>query len=70
MPSDLTDSDLFASRLSIKPETFSRILHHLSGEEVIQLKGGWVKVLDVSAFRRLAESAGVCGGSLGPDGRA
>jgi CRP-like cAMP-binding protein len=60
---------VIASRLSIKPETFSRILQNLSKDQVIQVKGGWVKVLDSWALQGLAESVGVCGGSLGPDGR-
>ncbi len=57
---------VIASRLSIKPETFSRILKSLSQRGIIEVKGGWIKVTDTHELRAMAESAGVCGGNLGP----
>jgi len=43
-----------ASRLSVKPETFSRILHSLSSKGVIQVKSNRVSVLDPSKLQELA----------------
>lgn len=37
---------VLASRLSVKPETFSRILHKLADEELVKVKGGTVEILD------------------------
>ncbi|RRJ83395.1 Crp/Fnr family transcriptional regulator [Aestuariirhabdus litorea] len=38
---------LVASRLSIQPETFSRILHHLADEKIIHIKGKLITILDL-----------------------
>lgn len=47
-----TPKSIIASRLSIQPETFSRILHNLSKEGLISVKG---KVIHVHDTRRLRE---------------
>ncbi|WP_426414678.1 Crp/Fnr family transcriptional regulator [Aestuariirhabdus sp. LZHN29] len=38
---------LVASRLSIQPETFSRILHHLADEKIIRIKGKLITILEL-----------------------
>ncbi|MCL6415389.1 Crp/Fnr family transcriptional regulator [Aestuariirhabdus sp. Z084] len=38
---------LVASRLSIQPETFSRILHHLTDEKIISSNGKLITILDL-----------------------
>ena len=43
--------NIIASRLSITPETLSRILHTLSSSELITVSGLHVKVLDVEGLR-------------------
>lgn len=45
---------VMASRLSIKPETFSRILRHLQDDQVIVLKGAEIKLIDRQALQTLA----------------
>ncbi|EGV51771.1 transcriptional regulator [Candidatus Endoriftia persephone str. Guaymas] len=57
---------VLASRLSVKPETFSRILHNFSEQNLIKVKGGSITVLDPEGLHAHAESAGICGGSLSP----
>jgi len=37
---------VLASRLSVKPETFSRILHKLADEGLVKVNGGSVEILD------------------------
>ncbi|MET0101155.1 MAG: Crp/Fnr family transcriptional regulator [Sedimenticola sp.] len=49
---------ILASRLSVKPETFSRILHKLSDQGLVRVRGGTIEVLDP---RRLCDSAGLGG---------
>jgi CRP-like cAMP-binding protein len=46
---------VLASRLSVKPETFSRIIKHLSDSGVVTVHGGTVRVNDREALRREAE---------------
>ena len=59
------DSDVFelpvakqvvASRLSVKPETFSRIIKSLSDDRVIQIAGSRVTILDRAALDVVAET--------------
>ena len=59
------DSDVFelpvakqvvASRLSVKPETFSRIIKSLSDDGVIQVAGSRVTILDRPALDVVAET--------------
>lgn len=38
---------LVASRLSIQPETFSRIIHHLSEEKIIEVRGKLITILEL-----------------------
>ena len=57
---------VLASRLSVKPETFSRILHNFSNQGLVRVKGGHIEILNADGLRAQAESAGICGGSLGP----
>lgn len=56
---DLIELDVtkqvLASRLSIKPETFSRIVRDLSEQQVIQVEGRRVRVLDRPRLRQLAD---------------
>jgi len=44
---------IIASRLSIKPETFSRILLRLSKQELIEVHGNDITLLDVNGLREL-----------------
>ncbi len=46
---------VIASRLSVKPETFSRIIKNLKSREVIEIKGSRVRVLDREALERVAD---------------
>ncbi len=52
---------VLASRLSVKPETFSRILHNLSDRHVITVKGNRVKVLNPSELRELSHVESLIG---------
>ncbi len=45
---------ILASRLSVKPETFSRILHNLSDKGIISVKGNKITVLDPEALQELS----------------
>ncbi|MEN8180515.1 MAG: Crp/Fnr family transcriptional regulator [Pseudomonadota bacterium] len=57
---------VLASRLSVKPETFSRILHNFTEQGLIQVNGSAIEVIDADGLYQYAESAGICGGSLSP----
>jgi len=46
-----TSKSIVASRLSIQPETFSRILKKLGKRELISVKGKVITLLDVEALR-------------------
>lgn len=46
-----TSKSIVASRLSIQPETFSRILKKLCKRELISVKGKVITLLDVEALR-------------------
>lgn len=50
-----------ASRLSVKPETFSRILGNLSNKGIIQVKSNRVKVLDIGKLQELAHLESMIG---------
>ena len=56
---------VLAARLSMKPETFSRIFHNLSDKGVIQKRGNEVAVLDYEELRNLAHVESLIG--LEPD---
>lgn len=43
---------VIASRLNLTPETFSRILHHLTDAGLIQVEGRRISIPDVEALRR------------------
>jgi CRP-like cAMP-binding protein len=45
-----------ASRLSVKPETFSRIIKQLSERDVLKVKGSRVEIHDRSALKRIADA--------------
>lgn len=45
---------VLASRLSIQPETFSRVMRHLSEQGVIAIEGSHVTVLDQDALTEIA----------------
>ncbi len=57
---------VLASRLSIKPETFSRILHAFSDEGLVRVEGGRIRILDAAGLHACAEPTGFCGQSFGP----
>jgi len=44
-----------ASRLSVKPETFSRIVKNLSGEGILTVRGSRIEIHDREALRGRAE---------------
>lgn len=48
---------ILASRLSVKPETFSRVVKQLSQDGVIQVHGAHITILDRGALTDLAELA-------------
>ncbi len=48
-----TPKNIIASRLSIKPETFSRIMMQLSRKELIEINGNEITLLDVKGLRAL-----------------
>lgn len=50
-----TPKHVIASRLSIKPETFSRILARLAREHMIQVRGSSIVLSDLDGLRKLAE---------------
>ncbi len=52
---------VLASRLSIKPETFSRILHNLSDKQLLEVKGARIKIKDSELLRDLAQPASLIG---------
>ena len=57
---------VLASRLSVKPETFSRILHSFSDQGLVKVRGSRIEILDLEGLQRCAESAGICGQNFGP----
>ena len=61
-----TPKGVLASRLSVKPETFSRILHNFIDQQLVRVKGGHIEILDPNGLRKHAESSGICGQNLGP----
>ncbi|MCG8015136.1 MAG: Crp/Fnr family transcriptional regulator [Candidatus Thiodiazotropha sp. 'RUGA'] len=56
---------VLAARLSMKPETFSRILHNLSSKQIIKVTGNEVSVLNVEQLKQLAHTEAIVG--LEPD---
>lgn len=48
---------IIASRLSVKPETFSRILGTFSSQGLVSVKGSRVAILDAEGLRALAKSS-------------
>ena len=52
---------VLAARLSMKPETFSRILQNLSGKQVLKTKGNEIEVLDPPLLRALAHVESIYG---------
>lgn len=46
---------VLASRLSVKPETFSRIISQLSSRGLIHVEGNQVEILDIPELHALAE---------------
>ena len=46
-----TSKSIIASRLSIQPETFSRILKNLSKQDLIEVKGKSINLLDINGLR-------------------
>ncbi len=62
-----TPKGVLASRLSVKPETFSRILHNFTEKGLVRVKGRHIEILDPDGLRECASSAGICGQSFGPE---
>lgn len=56
-----TPKGIIASRLSVKPETFSRILGTFSSQGLLSVKGSRVAILDADGLRAVAQSSGICG---------
>jgi len=52
---------VLAARISMKPETFSRIFHHLAELGVIRKSGNEIMVLDAEELRRLAHEESLIG---------
>jgi CRP-like cAMP-binding protein len=48
-----TPKNIIAARLSIKPETFSRILLNISKQGLVKVKGNDISLLDVAGLRKL-----------------
>ncbi len=61
-----TPKGVLASRLSVKPETFSRILNNFSAKGLVKVKGGRIEILNADGLKSQAQSAGICGQSMGP----
>jgi CRP-like cAMP-binding protein len=51
----LANKNVIASNLNITPETFSRILHHLTDEGLIEVKGKDVSIRDIAKLRAYDE---------------
>ena len=51
----LANKNVIASNLNITPETFSRILHNLSDEGLIKVKGKDVCIMDIAKLRAYDE---------------
>ncbi|MEA3276129.1 MAG: Crp/Fnr family transcriptional regulator, partial [Pseudomonadota bacterium] len=47
--------NVLASRLSVKPETFSRVIKHLSDDGIIEVYGSHFTILDRDALEEIAE---------------
>ncbi|MCG8015037.1 MAG: Crp/Fnr family transcriptional regulator [Candidatus Thiodiazotropha sp. 'RUGA'] len=52
---------VLAARLSMKPETFSRILQNLSSKNILRLKGSEIEIIDESLLRSLAHVESIYG---------
>ncbi len=52
---------VLASRLSIKPETFSRILHNLADMQLLEVKGSRISIKDMSRLKNLTQPASLVG---------
>jgi CRP-like cAMP-binding protein len=46
-----TSKQMVASRLSLAPETFSRVLHHLVTAGLIEVKGRTIRILDAPRLK-------------------
>ncbi len=57
---------VLASRLSVKPETFSRILHNLMEKNIICVKGGHIDVMDLDELRSIAQATDFCPKNIVP----
>ena len=49
---------VIASRLSIKPETWSRITRRLTDDGIIAVDGNRIQLLDRAALARIADESG------------
>jgi hypothetical protein len=52
---------VLASRLSVKPETFSRILNNLTNKRVIEVKSNRIKVVDSNMLQEMAHTESLIG---------
>ncbi|MBF0255057.1 MAG: Crp/Fnr family transcriptional regulator [Gammaproteobacteria bacterium] len=55
---------VLASRLAVKPETFSRIIKQLCAEDLIRVKGNHIRILDLQGLRDFSESCAMMEDSL------
>lgn len=55
---------VLASRLAVKPETFSRIIKQLCRKDMIRVKGNQIKILDLEGLRAFSESCALLEESL------
>lgn len=55
---------VLASRLAVKPETFSRILKQLSDDGLVRVKANQVRILDLEGLRLFSDSCAIRDGSL------
>lgn len=55
-----TPKRILASRLSVKPETLSRILTRFSNQGLVRIQGGTVEILNERGLRNHAEQSGIC----------
>ncbi|MCW4263378.1 MAG: helix-turn-helix domain-containing protein, partial [Candidatus Thiodiazotropha endolucinida] len=55
-----------ASRLSVTPETFSRILHNFSNQGLIHVDGSRVEVLDGKGLLEFADITGKINREISP----
>ena len=59
-----TPKRILASRLSVKPETLSRILSRFSTSGLVRMNGSSIEILNEQGLREQAEQSGICAPGL------